>query len=519
MSVSEEDLRLAARLLRDPQLALATAEAEQVRRSGERSFAAFVRQAWPIVDQRPLIWTWYLAALATHLEAVARGRISRLVGNGPPRNGKSNLFAILWPAWIWTWNPSEKFIYLSYSDDLVTEHSVKCRAVIESAWYQDTYRPKWRLGHSARDGAAAAWRLAHGNRQDDFVNSAGGRRIASSIKAGVTGRGATIIAIDDPLSAEEATSKAARELARRTVIQTTSTRFDDARTGRAALLMQRVHADDPSQWAIDAGWTHFSCPMEYVPESSKPTYELINGEKRELWRDLRREPGESLSPERFPRAVLEQIRLAFGPISYAAQYQQAPRRGASAGLFQRAWFASRFLDARLGPHLVARRVRRWDLASTEGAGDWTVGVLLAQLRDGSFVVEDVQRRQFSPRRVRELVRATAEVDGSEVEIVVPQDPGQAGKDQVQEYASMLVGFTVRSPRETGDKVTRAGPASAQCEAGNVALVRAPWNEPFIACLEAFPEADHDDDVDAFSGAVAHFSQVRTTFEEWMDAEF
>jgi predicted phage terminase large subunit-like protein len=93
-------------------------------------------------------------------------------------------------------------------------------------------------------------------------------------------------------------------------------------------------------------------------------------------------------------------------------------------------------------------------------------------------------------------------------IVLPQDPGQAGKAQVEDFARELAGYDARFERETGDKVTRAQPFSAQCEAGNVALVRAPWNEAFLQSLEAFPDPGvHDDDVDAASGAFSSMQDV------------
>jgi predicted phage terminase large subunit-like protein len=95
--------------------------------------------------------------------------------------------------------------------------------------------------------------------------------------------------------------------------------------------------------------------------------------------------------------------------------------------------------------------------------------------------------------------ATAKIDPPGTEIHIPQDPGQAGKAQVEAYALMLKGFRVRSRPVTGDKVTRAKPASAQVEAGNVGMVVAPWNTPVIEALEAFPTPGiHDDDVDALS---------------------
>lgn len=173
----------------------------------------------------------------------------------------------------------------------------------------------------------------------------------------------------------------------------------------------------------------------------------------------------------------------------------------SAGLyFQRGWF--KWLDA--APADYTARVRRWDLASTEGGGDWTVGVRMSQPQGSkSWVIDDVIRVRLRPEGVKRTVLATAKLDGTDTRIVIPQDPGQAGKAQVEDYVRELAGYDVRTERETGDKVTRAQPFSAQCEAGNVSLVRALWNEPFMQSLEAFPdEGVHDDDVDAAAGAFA-----------------
>ena len=115
------------------------------------------------------------------------------------------------------------------------------------------------------------------------------------------------------------------------------------------------------------------------------------------------------------------------------------------------------------------------------------------------------------------VYATAEIDPAGTTIVIPQDPGQAGVAQTESYSHLLEGFEVRFERETGDKITRAQPFSAQCEAGNIKLVKAPWNEPFIQCLEAFPEKGmHDDDVDAASGAFNAFNLGKSTMDYWLE---
>lgn len=151
-------------------------------------------------------------------------------------------------------------------------------------------------------------------------------------------------------------------------------------------------------------------------------------------------------------------------------------------------------------------VRSWDLAATEkkdGADpDWTVGLKLSRDGRGTFYVEHVERFQGSPRTVETAISNMAAADGKDVRIRLPQDPGQAGKSQSTYLVGLLAGYTVTAERETGDKVTRAGPASSQAEVGNIKIVRGPWNEAFLSELENFPPSKgHDDQVDALSGAV------------------
>lgn len=150
-------------------------------------------------------------------------------------------------------------------------------------------------------------------------------------------------------------------------------------------------------------------------------------------------------------------------------------------------------------------VRYWDLAATEKTDsndpDWTVGWKMGKdNRSGLYYVLDVKRFRLSPHKTEEAWKNTASHDGQLVKIGFPQDPGQAGKTQVAYIARQLAGYQVSSGPERGDKIVRFGPFSAQCQAGNVKFVRGPWNEDVFNSLEGFPDATHDDDADAGSGA-------------------
>jgi predicted phage terminase large subunit-like protein len=103
--------------------------------------------------------------------------------------------------------------------------------------------------------------------------------------------------------------------------------------------------------------------------------------------------------------------------------------------------------------------------------------------------------------VETLVLNTARQDGTPVHIAFGQDPGQAGNSQALPLTGALGGFTVNAALESGNKITRFGPFSSQCRAGNVKILRARWNEELFRVLEGFPDLAHDDEVDACSGAL------------------
>ena len=194
-------------------------------------------------------------------------------------------------------------------------------------------------------------------------------------------------------------------------------------------------------------------------------------------------------------------------------------RPAAGLLFNRAW--CQVVDAAPAGLVVKRG---WDLAATPKTEtndpDWTSGVKLGRSADGRYWVLDHRRIRATPAGVERFLANTAAEDGPEVEIALPQDPGQAGKSQAAALVGALEGYAVRASPESGDKVTRFGPFSAQAEAGNVLVLRGAWNEAWFASLESFPTAPHDDDADATSRAFgAHQTKLASAgFLEWTREE-
>lgn len=156
------------------------------------------------------------------------------------------------------------------------------------------------------------------------------------------------------------------------------------------------------------------------------------------------------------------------------------------------------------PQFVGQ-VRAWDQAGSiaktdRDDPDWTAGVLMGKGFDGYFYILDVERFRCEGSQVDKRIQNVASLDTKAVTIRLAQDPGQAGKRQAQAQMSMLAGYSVRIKTVTGDKETRAKPLASQWEAGNVKVLRGDWNDEFFKELENFPDAKHDDQVDAAADA-------------------
>lgn len=461
----------------------AEAERQRIAKDAERirercqALAGFVREAWPILEpSAKLVWNWHLDAFCAHLEAVTDGRLNRLLINVPPGSSKSLVVSVLWPAW--EWGPrglrSLRYLTTAFNDGPVKRDTRKCRDLMLSDWYRSLW-PEVVLNRTG---------------ETSFSNTSTGTREGVAFGSLTSQRGDRLI-IDDPHSTETAESPAEREATTRKFREGALNRLNDQERSAIVVVMQRLHEDDVSGVIkrLGMGFEHLCLPMEFEPERRCQTSIGFT--------DPRQSDGELLDPVRFPRATVDKLKHGMGSYAFAGQYQQrpTPREG---GLFKRAWFEGKFITQ--APAGV-RWVRHWDLAATARANAArTAGVKLGRAPDGRFVVAHVITTQSEGNEVRKIIKATAEADGRDVMVSLPQDPGQAGKVQKADFVQLLAGWTVKIDPETGDKVTRAEPFAAQCEGGNVYIVKGDWNEAYLDELCLFPGGSFKDQVDASSGA-------------------
>lgn len=160
-----------------------------------------------------------------------------------------------------------------------------------------------------------------------------------------------------------------------------------------------------------------------------------------------------------------------------------------------------------------RLVRFWDLAATEGGGDYTASCLMAAFPNGMFQIRDMWRGQVKGARQEAIIRKTAELDhtryGGRVLTAMEQEPGSSGVNIISHYArNVLGGYAFKGVKATGSKSDRAYPLAVTAERKEVSIVVNQFTLPFLNESDAFPEGSNDDMVDAASGAYGQLSFAR-----------
>ena len=195
-------------------------------------FAAFAQRCFRELNPLTVLaMNWHVEVIAAKLAAVHQGRIRRLIINLPPRHLKSHLASVAFPAWCLGHRPGAQILCVSYAQDLADKLSRDCRRIVASDWYRRLFPTRL----SPQRQAAP-----------EFETTAQGCRLATSVGGVLTGRGAGIIIIDDPLKPEEALSETHRRAANEWFDHTLYSRLNDKERGAMILIMHRLHESLPS---------------------------------------------------------------------------------------------------------------------------------------------------------------------------------------------------------------------------------------------------------------------------------
>jgi predicted phage terminase large subunit-like protein len=398
---------------------------------------------------------------------IAKGG-ARIILTMPFRHGKSEFLSINTPIWFLEKWPEKYVMNLTYGAELATDFSARVR---------DTFmNPD--LHHLLRT------RLNNKKlRVDRFLTTSGGGLTAAGIGGPITGRGADLMLIDDYIkNHEEALSVAGHKKVFEWFKSTAYTRLEPG--GSLIVLATR--------------WDYKDLIARLITELPHENWKVINLPMFAMVNDpLGRVPGEVLWPERYPLEACQRIEKTLGPYWFAAQCQQDPKQSmAGADLGNKV----KLIDEKdLPPLSELKTIRAWDLAAGDAEGDWSVGFKMARhAPTRRLYILDIQRHQNSSHKNKLLIHACAQADGHGVKVWMEQEPGSSGKTVITDYKELLKTYSFEGERASGPIEVRAGPGTAAIEAGNVYMIRAPWNETFIEELNGFPDGEWDDQVIAFA---------------------
>jgi predicted phage terminase large subunit-like protein len=457
------------RLLSNPELLDA---ANLQRELCSRHLRDYAKRAWPWVEPDPLIWNWHLDCYSEHLEAVSNGQITKLAMNVPPGCSKSLFVSVLWPTWEWTRRPEGRWFFASYDQTLSTRDSVKCRNLIASRWYQQ----RWGHVFSLQGDQ---------NQKTYYETSKQGWRLATTPRGHGTGQHPDRVVVDDPLSADDASSEAERRSVATWWSQTMATR-GAARGVRSVLIMQRLHEEDLTAEVLkEGGWTHIVLPMRYEPKRMMTT--------PLGWNDPRTKPGELLAPKQYPLRLVEDLEKRLKEYGTAGQLQQRPSP-AGGGVIKDEWWQT-YTDA---PKDFDQVICSWDLAmkNVEDA-DYSVGLVIGRKGALLYVLDCIRERMDAPQQLKQIKALANRWPSAAAKLIEDKANGPAVIQLLRLEVPGII--AVKADASTGGKQARLMAVSPLIEARQVYLPKGiGWADDLRSEASAFPLGAHDDMLDALS---------------------
>jgi predicted phage terminase large subunit-like protein len=412
----------------------------------------------------------YLTQVTRYVETRGAEGVGRLIIAMPPRHGKTLTVSRLYPIWHLGRNPSHRVMLVSYGQGLANKNSRSARNLLRSRAYGAIF-PGTAL---ARDSQSVMeWTIADTNNE--------GGADALGMGGGATGKGAHLLVLDDPVkNREQAESQTYRDKVWDSYTDDLYTRLEPG--GAVIVMATRWHQDDLTGRLLKREgdkWQTLILPALAAEGDA-----------------LGREVGAALWSDRYDEAALRDIARTQGEYSFAALYMQEPRP-AEGGIIKRTWFEPRVRVVLP----VVRSVRYWDLAMSSRTGaDYTVGLRLDAHANGEHTISDIVRGQVELHDLPRFITDVMLADGPEVVQGFEQAGYMTRAIQALAKDTRLARHVIRGYVAHADKVTRVLPFAARAALGVVKLAARDWADAYIEELTAFPYGEHDDQVDASSGA-------------------
>lgn len=436
---------------------------------------AYAAYQWPAYADAP-----HHRLIARHLEAVERGEITRLMITMPPRHGKSMLASEFFPAWYMGRNPDHYVVTATYAQELADDFGRKVKNQIEDPAFQLVFP-----GVGLADDSKSAKRFHIEGTSGGYEHSTTQRGAFYAVGVGgpLTGRGAHLLLIDDPVkNREEAESEVMRKKAKDWYTSTAYTRLMPG--GRIVVIQTRWHEDDLAGWLqaehLHEGWTILNLPA--IADNDD---------------ELGRKPGDALWPEMYDVEALARIKQALSAVSardWTSLYQQRPSPE-TGDYFKREWV--RTVET-LPPRNTLSIYGGSDYAVTADGGDYTVHVVIGICPEGRMYLLDLWRQQASSDvwvdAFCDLVRKWGPIGWAEETGQIKSGVGPFLVKRMIESRS----YVAREQFATrGDKAVRAQSIRGRMALQGIYVQRdAPFLTDLVSEMMSFPVGVHDDQVDA-----------------------
>jgi predicted phage terminase large subunit-like protein len=407
----------------------------------------------------------HLTLICEYLQKVADGEIKRLAISLPPRSGKSET-CLRFASYFLENYANSNVLVCGYSQSISRRFSRKSRQICMQ-----------RTGLSQNHQSIDEWSLPNGSVY--YVGSVNNPR---------TSIGFNLIVADDLIrNREEANSPVMKEKVQEFYREDLYSRLEPS--GALVLVNTRWSTDDVIALAtsLDPSFVVLNIPALCIDPENDP---------------LGRQLNESIFPERYSTEDYLEIKSIMGSLGFSALYQGQPinKEGAMFNVE----------SIKIVDHIpeMVRKVRSYDVASSYGKGDYSVGVLMGIDKENTYYILDMWREQLGTKERDDKILRIAEIDGKDVKITLPLDPG-AGKSLTFYWTKMLAGYNVEFIKPTKSKEIRAEALSVQINNGNVCMLRSLWNREFLDEFQAFPYYVNDDIVDACSDAFNYLTTKNT----------
>jgi predicted phage terminase large subunit-like protein len=440
----------------------------------EESLASFSKAAWHVLEPGTLLkWNWHLDVLAGYLEAFRDRHIKRLILNIPPGSMKSLLASVFYPSWVWTKDPSHRFLCGSNDDRLSTRDSLKMRRLVTSDWYRERWGHVFTLQGDQ-------------NVKTYFETSKMGFRQSQGIRAAISGKRASTLLIDDPHDMKQVESDAMRASVIESWDSAWSSRLNDPAEDGVLIIMQRAHDLDLVGHVMrkeKQKWCQVAIPMRY--DGSR--YDAGKDIQRPDLNDPRTEHGELMFPARFPENVVLAMEEDLGEYGTASQLQQNPSPKAG-GILKKKWWRIWPKDKPLPSfdHIFISYDTAFSEADLESASysamtAWGIFYDETSGRHGIMMIRGWHERVDYPTLRKKAVELDKELEPDRHLI----EKKASGQSLIQDLRRTRIPVFPYSPDR--DKVARAYSIQPMLQAGLVWAPDRKWADFLIDTIARFPK--------------------------------